>query len=139
MSDAYVPPRPDGRSDGVPSPWQPAVGPGTRPSWRRPTFGRVVLHVLAGGLIAFGLLIVMLVVVFAAGRSPDQFDVADRRAQAMLGGAFWVLLLGAETGWLLFVYLKASSVLRTAAFLVIVGLSLAAAIALGLSAIPRIA
>jgi len=134
-----VPPRPD-----VPSSWTPSgpvLGPppSTRPAWRRATFGRVVLHVVIGAALAFGLLVVMLIVVVSSGRTPEQLDAADQRAQAMLGGAFWILLLGAEAGWLLFVYLRASTGMRAAVLLAVGGFAFAVSVSLGLSAIPRIA
>jgi len=99
----------------------------------------VVLHAVIGAAIAFGLLVAMLIVVFSAGRTPEQLDAVDQRAQAMLGGAFWIILLGAEAGWLLFVYLRASTAMRTAVLIAVSGFAFAVSVSLGLSAIPRIA
>ncbi|MBI3647954.1 MAG: hypothetical protein HY240_04290 [Actinobacteria bacterium] len=107
------------------------------PAWRRATFGRVVLQVLVGFLMGFVLVVLMVIVLFSAGRSPESLGSANQQVQARLGGAFWILILGAELAWLLFVYLKSSARLRTALMLAILAAAFAGGTALALAAVPR--
>ena len=97
-----------------------------------------MLQVVIGAAIAFAMLVAMLIIVFSAGRTPEQLQTPSERAQAMLGGAFWILLLGAEAAWLLFVYLRASTGMRAAVLVAVGGLAFWVSVALGLSAIPRV-
>ncbi|MGH2682249.1 MAG: hypothetical protein ACRDIX_03325 [Actinomycetota bacterium] len=100
------------------------------PAWRRPVIGWILLHV-AIGLVALALVQLFLIgfVLGLAGRNVDRLSEAT-------GWGIAVFVITGLVSWLLFVFLRRSSVTRWAISLALLATGLAIALALALATQP---
>ncbi len=98
------------------------------PVWRHPRAGWILLHVVLGVALWFGVLVIEGMVLTAAGRETDELTNASE------GGAAFALPLSIAA-WMLFVFLGSRRA-RWSSLLACLGTALAVAIWTGLAAQP---
>jgi len=150
---SQLPPPPPGSLPPQPSPWTPAAAATSQlPPWRTAKVGWVILHIVIGMAIGFGVFFVAMIVIAAghfdletvnrvvqANRNTTVLPAADQRMLAALGGAFLMALAAGVLAWLLFVYLRARTIVRIAVLIAIP--AVAALISYGMiaSVLPKLA
>jgi hypothetical protein len=106
-----LPPPPGSPLWGQDTPAYPtAPTPPQLPRWRQAKAGWILLHLVIGGAIWFGLEFAMGFVIAIAGRTYDSSIETDQA----IGLWTLLLLIASVVGWILFVYLKASLPVRWA-------------------------
>ena len=109
-------------------PPEPAI-----PSWRRASVGWVVLHLAIGVAIWFGMLFVSTLVAILLGRT---YAGAVENDQTV-GSWSLLMFLGSITGWMLFVYLRTSTLVRWLVFAAVAGLPALGMTVVLLDRLPR--
>ena len=124
---SQLPPPPSGPYPPQPSSWAPAA-PTTSPAprWRSSTVGWVILNIVIGLGIGFGVFIAAAVIMGAghfdtsaasrivrASRDTNIITPEAQRILAAMFSAFMVALASGVLAWLLFVYLRVRRGIRT--------------------------
>ncbi len=123
-----------------------------RPAWRTAKVGWVILHIVIGLGIGVGVFFVVMLAIAAghfdlqtvdamlkASRASNYLGPGEQRILAAIGGGFMVSLAASVLGWLLFVYLRAGTVMR---IILVIALPLAGAAvgyAMMAAALPKLA
>jgi hypothetical protein len=129
-----LPPPPGSPLWGQNPPQSPSADPSPAlPRWRRATAGWILLHILAGAAIWFALEFVMGFVIAIGGRTYDRSIEND----PAFGLWTLLLLIASVAGWILFVYLKASPLVRWAVLLGVIAVPFVGTTITLLDRLPR--
>lgn len=109
---------------------------GRVPAWRRARAGWIVVHILIATVIWFAQIVVFSAILFASGR---EIDGAPDDAVTAVSLAAVITFLATLAGWMLFVYLRSGTAVRTAVLMGLTLPTLGILVAVGLANLPPVA